>query len=250
MRFGRPNPPACDIFGGVEAAVLKGKLDMLAAMRGDPVKGLPPKEWHDALVEVDKEKILRALLEIVKTLLIPAWAERRKDDRRPQAALEATEQFLATKSPDALLAAKAAAKACTAARNETFGDDHRVPEAARAVAWAAGGKEDELYDGIACAEEELLARIQLTSEYHLMPQQRRAIVDTLRRMLLPPEKVETPAVSKAPTGPVPYSADGHFELGQTLIHKKFGNVSVVSVGETWIEVELPDATKKRLAHKP
>ena len=234
----------------MEPAVLKGKLDMLQAMRGDPVKGLPPNAWAEAFATIDKELLLRALLEIVRTLLVPAWEERRREDRRPQAALEATEAFLKTRSPEALLAAKAAAKACTAARNETFGDDHRVPEAARAVAWAAGGKDDELFDGIACAEEELLARIQLTSEYHLMPQQRRAIVDTLRRMLLPPEKIDEPVVSKVSSEPVPYSADGHFELGQKLIHKKFGDVVVTSVGETWIEVELADQSKKRLAHKP
>ena len=70
-------------------------------------------------------------------------------------------------------------------------------------------------------------------------------------MLLPPEApVEEAVVSKAPSGPVPYSADGHFELGQRVTHKKFGEISVTSVGETWIEVELADGSKKRLAHKP
>lgn len=99
------------------------------------------------------------------------------------------------------------------------------------------------------SEEELLARVALTSEYHLGPQQRRNIVDTLRRVLMPRENAEPATVSIPPAGPAPYSADGHFELGQTVIHKKFGDLVVTSVGETWIEVELADKTKKRLAHK-
>src|SRR5262249_5461516 len=109
-----------------------------------------------------------------------------------------------------------------------------------------------IFDAIQSVEEELLARIALMSEYHRGPEQRRAIADILKKHVLPPEP---PAAAQgpeslAPTGPVPYNADGHFDLGQRLTHKKFGEVVVTSVGETWIEVELPDASKKRLAHKP
>jgi len=98
----------------------------------------------------------------------------------------------------------------------------------------------------------LLARIALMGEYHRGPEQRRAIIGVLKRVLLPPEPAAAaePA-SLPPKGPVPYSPEGHFELGQTLIHKKFGDVTVTSVGETWIEVQIPaDGSKKRLAHKP
>jgi hypothetical protein len=237
----------------VDRAALAAKLDRLLAMRGDPVKGLPATVWAESLEGLEREPLLRAVIEVVRTLLVPEWADRRKDDKRPQAALEAVEAWLAAPaSAEALLQCKATAKACTAARGETFGDQHRIPEAARALAWAVGPKEAApIFDALAASEEELLARIALTSEYHLGPQQRRAIVETLRKVLLPPETpVEDPAISKAPAGPAPYSADGHFELGQHVIHKKFGDVSVTSVGETWIEVELADGTKKRLAHKP
>lgn len=222
-------------------------------MRGDPVKGLPATVWAESLDGLAREPLLRAVIEVVRTLLVPDWSDRRKDDKRPQAALEAVEAWLAApESPDALAQCKAAAKACTAARGETFGDQHRIPEAARALAWAVGPKEAApIFDALAASEEELLARVALTSEYHLGPQQRRNIVDALRRVLLPPEApAEDPAVSKAPAGPAPYSADGHFELGQRVTHKKFGDMQVTSVGETWIEVELADGTKKRLAHKP
>lgn len=237
----------------VDRAALVAKLDKLLAMRGDPVKGLPATVWAETLDGIEREKLLRAVIEVVRSLLVPEWADRRKDDKRPQAALEAVEAWLAQPTAaEPLALCKAAAKACTAARGETFGDQHRVPEAARALAWAVGPKEAApIFDALAASEEELLARIALTSEYHLGPQQRRNIVDALRKVLLPPDAAtEAPAVSKAPAGPAPYSADGHFELGQRVIHKKFGDVVVTSVGETWIEVELPDASKKRLAHKP
>ena len=236
----------------MERAALAAKLDKLLAMRGDPVKGLPATVWAESLDGIDRPELLRAVIEVVRKLLVPEWADRRKDDKRPQVALESVEAWLAQPaSPDTLLACKAAAKACTAARGETFGDQHRVPEAARALAWAVGPKEAApIFDALAASEEELLARIALTSEYHLGPQQRRNIVDALRSVLLPPEATDEAVVSKAPAGPAPYSADGHFELGQRVIHKKFGDVNVTSVGETWIEVELPDGSKKRLAHKP
>ena len=236
----------------MERATLVAKLDKLLIMRGDPVKGLPATVWAESLDGLEREQLLRAGIEVVRTLLVPEWASRRKDDPRPQKALEAVESWLASKAPEALADCKAAAKACTAARGETFGDQHRVPEAARGLAWAVGPKESApIFDALAASEEELLARVALTSEYHLGPQQRRNIVDALRRVLLPPEPSEqAAAVSIPPAGPAPYTPDGHFELGQVVIHKKFGDVSVTSVGETWIEVELADKTKKRLAHKP
>jgi hypothetical protein len=196
---------------------------------------------------------MRAGIELVRSLVLQEWIDRRKDDHRPQKALDTTEAWLASPSPEALKAVKNAAKDCTAARNETFGDGHRVPQAARHVAWTAGADDTSgIYEAIQSVEEELLSRIALMSEYHRGPEQRRAIADVLKKAILPPEPTpkETSPESRAAAGPVPYNADGHFDLGQRLTHKKFGEVVVTSVGETWIEVELPDASKKRLAHKP
>jgi hypothetical protein len=236
----------------MERAAFAAKLDKLLVMRGDPVKGLPAPVWAECLEGIAREELLRAGLEVVRTLLVPEWASRRKEDLRPQAALSAVESWLTAATPEALAACKAAAKACTAARGETFGVQHRIPEAARGLAWAVGPKETApIFDALAVSEEELLARVALTSEYHLGPQQRRAIVDALRRILLPDAAPPAPSpVSLGPPPPAPYSADTHFELGQIVIHKKFGDIAVTSVGETWIEVSLPDGTKKRLAHKP
>jgi hypothetical protein len=237
----------------VDRAALTAKFDRLLGLRGDPVKGLAATEWAAALESVPQDVLLRAAIEMVRGLILQEWADRRKDDLRPQKALDATEAWLAAPSPDALKTVKTAAKDCTAARNETFGDGHRVPQAARHVAWTCGAETSEgIFDAIQSVEEELLARIALMSEYHRGPEQRRAIADVLKKHVLPPEPAAEArgAESLVPSGPVPYNADGHFELGQRLTHKKFGDVVVTSVGETWIEVELPDASKKRLAHKP
>jgi hypothetical protein len=237
----------------VDRAALTAKFDRLLALRGDPVKGLAATDWASALESVPQDVLMRAAIEIVRSLLLQEWADRRKDDLRPQKALEATEAWLASPTPEALKAVKNAAKECTAARNETFGDGHRVPQAARHVAWTAGAEDASgIFEALQSAEEELLSRIALMAEYHRGPEQRRAIVELLKKEIFPPEpsaEAATPE-SRAAADPVPYNADGHFELGQRLTHKKFGEVVVTSVGETWIEVELPDASKKRLAHKP
>lgn len=229
---------------------LTAKFDRLLALRGDPVKGLAAADWAAALESVPRDVLVLAGIGMIRSLVLEEWADRRKDDVRPQRALDATEAWLASPSPEALKIVKNAAKECTAARNETFGDGHRVPQAARHVAWTAGADDASgIFDAIQSVEEELLARIALLSEYHRGPEQRRAIVDALKRIIMPPEPTREAAPPSA-AGPVPYSADGHFELGQRLTHKKFGEVAVTSVGETWIEVELPDASRKRLAHKP
>lgn len=234
---------------------LSQKLDRLLALRGDPKTGVGAAAWSETLGDIDKTVLLRALVIVVRELLIPDWAATRKTDLRPQAALDATEAWLATPTKEVATQAKAAAKGCTEARNETFGQDHRVPEAARHAAWLALGKDPTgLFDALETVEAELLARIALTGEYHRGPEQRRALVGVLRRVLVPPEPKPAPAeqnpVSAGSADPVPYSPEGHFELAQRLTHKKFGEVTVTSVGETWIEVQIPDGTKKRLAHKP
>lgn len=239
--------------GVVERAELTAKLDRLLTLRGDPAKGLPATAWAEQLEGVPHTDLLRAAVEAVRALVIQDWADKRRADKRPQDALAAAEAWLAGGGEEALKSAKTAAKGCTAAKNETFGTDHRVAEAARAVAWAAGDKDaTHIFEAFALVEHELLARIALLSEYHRGPEMRRNVVDAIRRVLVPAEKAApaAPAAPAADAAPVPYNADGHFELGQRLTHKKFGEVVVTSVGETWIEVELPDATKKRLAHKP
>ena len=163
-------------------------------------------------------------------------------------ALAQTEAWLAKPSDETKEAAKVAAKDCTAARNETFGTDHRIPEAARACAWAILAKDNkDIWEGLVAVECELLARVNLVAEYHRIPEQRRALLAVLKKSI-EPKQVEKAAPTT--TAPVPYSASGNFLVGQQVIHAKFGDLTVTAAGDKWIDVQLPDGTTKRLAQKP
>ena len=211
------------------------------------MKGLAATAWGTNLGDLDRDQVMRAVIAVTRKLLMPEWIALHPDDPRPQVALDAAEAWIATKSPDAIAQCKAAAKDCTAARGELFGRDHRVPEAARALAWSAGSKDSEnIWDALTAIEGELLARIALRAEYQRAPEQRRAIVEGLRSMLVPAEE----AAPVAAQGPVPYTFSGNFSVGQQLIHAKFGNVTVAAAGDKWIDVTLEDGTTKRLAQKP
>ena len=230
----------------VRDVALQDKFERLAAIRGDTTKGLPESAWKTNLDDQDPDTLLRAAIAATRQLVLPEWESKRVDDRRPQLALEAAEAWLATKSPEAIANAKATAKDCTAARNETFGNDHRIPEAARACAWACGAKDNaHIWETFGAIEEELLARVQLVAEYHRAPEQRRNLLGVIRRVLEPPP-VEAPKA----TGPVPYSASGAFTVGQELTHVKFGKLIVTAAGPSTIDVTLEDGSTKRLAHKP
>jgi hypothetical protein len=224
------------------------RFDRLLVLRGDPVKGLPTSAWSTNLGDLDRDQVLRAVIEAVRKLLLPQWDSMRPEDKRPHEALNAAEAWIATKTPEAAANAKAAGKACTTARNETFGNDHRVPEAARAIAWSCGAKDEtDIWDALTAIEGELLARIALIAEYQRAPEQRKALVETLRSVIVPKQEA---APDPASSDPVPYSFSGSFSTGQRLIHAKFGNVVVVASGDKWIDVKLDDGTTKRLAQKP
>ena len=211
------------------------------------MKGLAATAWATNLSELDRDQVLRAVIAATRKLLLPEWIALHPDDTRPQAALDAAEAWVGTKSPESIAQAKAAAKDCTAARGELFGRDHRVPEAARALAWSAGAKDSEhIWDALTAVEGELLARIALRAEYQRAPEQRRALVEALRSVLVPAEEAAPPAAQ----GPVPYTFSGNFAVGQQLIHAKFGNCTVAAAGDKWIDVTLEDGTTKRLAQKP
>ncbi len=223
------------------------RFDRLTAIRGDTVKGLPTTAWAANLGDLDRDLLMRAAIEATRTLILPEWESKRAEDRRPQLALEAAEAWIATHSADAIAQAKIVAKDCTAARNETFGYDHRIPEAARACAWAVGAKDKEhIWDALTAIEGELLARIQLVAEYHRAPEQRKALLAVLKKVLEPKQEVEAPVE----TGPVPYSASGSFTVGQELTHVKFGKLVVTATSGNTVDVQLEDGTTKRLAHKP
>jgi len=223
------------------------RFERLLSLRGHPVKGLPASAWAANLGDLDRDQVLRAVIETTRKLLLPEWDALRPDDKRPQLALDAADSWLASKTPEAVANAKAHSKDCTAARNEMLGRGNGVPEVARAIAWAVGAKDSsDIWDALCAIESELLARIALISEYQRAPQQRRAIVGALQSMLAPKQEA-SPATSNEP---VPYSLNASFSVGQRLIHTKFGNVLVTAAGDKWIDVQLEDGTTKRCAQKP
>lgn len=219
----------------------------LAALRGDVVEGIPVTAWASNLEGIDRDVLIRAVIEAIRSLILPEWESKRPGDRRPRLALEATEAWLRAKTEDHVAQAKAAAKECTAARNETFGRDHHIADAARGMAWAVTAKDNgPIWDALQNIEQELLARVTLVAEYHRLPEQRRAILKVLQRVIEPPPTTE----AATPAGPVPYSASGNFAVGQALTHPKFGDLVVTAAGDKWIDVRLPDGSTKRLAQKP
>jgi hypothetical protein len=223
------------------------RFERLAALRGDAVKGIPATAWATNLDDIDREVLIRALIEATRVLILEEWTSKRPEDRRPHIALETTEKWLENRTEDALLAVKAAAKDCTAARGETIGTDHRIPEAARACAWATSAKDkSDIWEGLVAIEGELLARVNLVAEYHRIPEQRKALLAVLRNVLEPKPVDEKPVA----VGPMPYSASGNFAVGQQLVHAKFGDLVVAAAGDKWIDVTLPDGSTKRLAQKP
>lgn len=227
--------------------MLVERFERLAALKGDPQKGLATSAWQTNLNDCDSDLLLHACIAATRELILDDWILKRPDDKRPQEALDAAEAWVKDKSADNLANAKTAAKACTAARSETFGTDHRIPEAARACAWCAGAKDNEhIWDALSAIEQELLARIALVADYHRMPEQRKNLLAVVRRVLEPPPAAAAPV----DTGPVPYSASGNFAVGQKLTHVKFGDLVVAAAGDKWIDVTLPDGTTKRLAQKP
>ena len=234
----------------MERALLESKLDRLVTYRLSTT-GLASLHWAEVLGDVERDPLMRAVIEVVK-IVVPDWEAEQSGDLRARRAVEAAEAWLAQPSDEALAHAKACAKACTAARNDTFGRGHRVPEAARAVARAAGALDGtHLFDALESTEGELLARIVLVGEYERGPAQRALIVSTLRRVLCPPIAAPAAAAPLAvDTTPVPYAASGRFVVGQRLEHKKFGLVKVVQAEATSIEVELAYGTKKKLVHAP
>jgi len=227
------------------------RFDRLIAIRGDTVKGIPVTAWATNLDSYDRDLLLRAAIETTRALVLPEWISKRPDDTRPQDALAAAEAWIVKKDDDTREAAKIAAKACTEAKNQFYGHDHRIAEAARACAWACSAKDladkSDIWDAIVAVEQELLDRIALVSEYQRLPEVRRSIVATLRKVLEPEQAAP---VAAAPTGPVAYSASGTFVVGQQLTHVKFGPLEVVSVNGSAIEVKLGDGSIKKLAHKP
>src|SRR5262249_35930221 len=53
--------------------VILERFERLAAIRGDAVRGLPVTAWAANLDDLDREQLMRAAIEVVRSLVLPEW---------------------------------------------------------------------------------------------------------------------------------------------------------------------------------
>jgi hypothetical protein len=150
---------------------------------------VPAGKWSASLEDVPAERLLRAAIAAVR-LLLDEWRAKRSDDRQPERAIEAAERFLARPSQGAAQHAAAVAKACTRSRERTFGYEHRIAEAARAIAQAVshGHLEPAMrrcaIDALDRAEEHLICQQHIEARYGQEHLVRERLLSTIRGVLV------------------------------------------------------------------
>lgn len=97
------------------------------------------ESWPAQATTLQPDRLLAAILGLTRELL-EEWASTRPTDKRPARALDAAQVLLQRRTENAVLHARAVAKACTKARKDSFGYEHRIAEAARSVANAAAAR--------------------------------------------------------------------------------------------------------------
>lgn len=146
----------------------------------------PGEVWGAALAHIPTDRLVGAVAKTVRELLLPEYAATRPTDRRPERALDAAEAWLSRRTDDARAHAAAVAKACTAARRETLGFEHRIAEAARAVATSVTRTSEpavraELFEALARTEEHLLHGHAVKGVHDEATEVRASVLETLRR---------------------------------------------------------------------
>jgi hypothetical protein len=154
-----------------------------------PLSESAAREWPNHLRVFGQDELLRATAAVVRSLLLPQWAERRPNDSRPRRAVEAAELWLKKKTPNAVQHASVLAKACTTARRDSFGYEHRIAEAARAIANAPAAARGErfqecLAEALEKAEEHINSELYVKALYGREKETRARIADALRSALL------------------------------------------------------------------
>jgi len=153
----------------------------------DELETLPPSAWGDRLKTFASADLLRGAISVVRDLL-PEWKESRPKDRRPEMAVEAAEEWLARRTTNLVAHARLLAKECSKARAASLGSEHRIAEAARAVAQVPAARSEEqarslALEAIVRAEEHVLYRYAVDGVYGKEAEVRRAILARLRQVL-------------------------------------------------------------------
>jgi hypothetical protein len=214
---------------------------------------LEVNQWLEHLSLFDRKVLVRAAIEVVSTIL-DEWTANRPDDKRPLKAVDAANGYLMKPGENTKGYALAAAKACTAARKDSFGYEHRIAEAARAVARAAVANShkttiEAVVEAISKTEEHILYRYAVDAIYNKEVEVRSELLSVVRNVLLSPNTSVNDLQTNSEFDPVGYSASGSFNIGQKVAHSKFGICKVIDKSESWIEIETENGETKKLAHQ-
>lgn len=144
--------------------------------------------WAPLVRDVPTDALVRAVARAIRELVLPEYSASRPGDRRPHRAVEAAELWLERRSADARSHAAAVAKACTKARADTLGHEHRIAEAARALATAVtrtseGAIRAELHESIAKIEEHLVYRLAVEGEHRRDAEVRARVLEAITRAI-------------------------------------------------------------------
>src|SRR5690349_2569147 len=99
-----------------------------------------PREWPPTFRMSRRELVLAAVAAV--DWLLPLWQAARASDSAPVRAVEAARSNPIAPTENLRMHARALAKACTASRERSMGYEHRIAEAARAVALASAATSD------------------------------------------------------------------------------------------------------------
>jgi hypothetical protein len=133
---------------------------------------------------------VHAIAGAVRALLLPIWADAHPGNRQPARAIDAAIACVDGPTENATRHALAIAKACGLERKRTFGYEHRIAEAARALIWSATRVSREsqleaLAEALARIEDELVSRDAVKGVYGHEREHRARIIHALRSTIEP-----------------------------------------------------------------
>jgi hypothetical protein len=127
-----------------------------------------PREWVHRLNLERRDLVLAAIAAV--DWLLPLWQTGRPSDSAPVRAVDVARSHPIAPTENLRMHARALAKACTASRERSMGYEHRIAEAARAVALASAatsdaGTADSVAEAFAKVEEHALYAFAVVGTY-------------------------------------------------------------------------------------
>ena len=157
------------------------------------LEALPAATWIDQLGHIEHRLLVHAFADALRSLLLPLWAAAHPNNRQPARAADAAIAYVDRPGDNGKRHALAIAKACSHERERTFGYEHRIAEAARALVWAAtrsspAARRDGLAEVLGKIEEELVTRDAVNGVYDREREHRARLIRALQSSLDPPSR--------------------------------------------------------------